>query len=251
MNAKDTEVILKIMESVTPPAKEAGNGNFAKNTLQFLNFTGESVVATDTHILVILKKYPSTPHLGHADGSPADTLWSQDDYPKYSQLIPKKDQVDWRHTWLEDDGLEILYQLKAFLTGMDKAIKKDKVARKTGLIRLHHERDVLDLYTGCHGLVTKTRLLEGLKDKKKFDGYYAMRYVLAALEILNHTSAYPPLEMYVAKKPECIQREWSPVLVLENFDVLILLSPLMRIPDYDAVRRYSDQQIQKELDALR
>ena len=56
------------MARLTLPAKEAGSESFPKATLQFLNFTGESVVATDTHILAVLKNYKSEPHLGHADG---------------------------------------------------------------------------------------------------------------------------------------------------------------------------------------
>lgn len=245
MTREDIQAVLKKMARLTLPAKGAGSETFPKATLQFLNFTGESVVATDTHILAVLKKYKSEPHLGRADGLPAGAPCSQSDYPDYKKVLIPKDRTDWNHIWQGETDRYILYQLKVFLEGVDKAARKER-APGVPVLRLHREQDTLDLYTGCHGLVTKTRILQNLTDGKTFDGYYALSCFIKALDLLNSAGDWSCVEMYTSKTSP--RSKAGPLITLETPDALVLIAPVTRIPEDNEVRRYSEGQIQRGRD---
>ena len=239
------QTILKKMARLTLPAKEAGSGTFPKATLQFLNFTGESVVATDTHIRAVLKNYKSEPHLGHADGSPADTPCSQSDYPDYKRVLIPEDRTDWNHVWQGETDRYILYQLKVFMEGVDKAARKDR-SLGVPVLRLHREQDTLNLYTGCQGLAVKTRILQDLKDEKVFDGYYALSCFIKALDLLSSAGNGGYVEMYTSKTSP--RSKAGPLITLETPDALVLIAPVTQIPENNEVRQYSEDQIQRGRD---
>lgn len=241
----DKQTILKKMARLTLPAKEAGAEIFPKATLQFLNFTGESVVATDTHILAVLKNYKSEPYLGRADGSPVDTHCSWSDYPDYKRVLVPKDRADWHHVWQSETDQYILYQLKVFLEGVDKAARKDRTLG-VPVLRLHREQDTLDLYTGCHGLAVKTQVPQNLKDEKVFNGYYALPCFIKALDLLSSAGNGGHVEMYTSKTSP--RSNAGPLITLETPDALVLIAPVTRIPEDNEVRRYSERQIQRDRD---
>lgn len=241
----DKQTILKKMARLTLPAKEAGSESFPKATLQFLNFTGESVVATDTHILAVLKNYKSEPHLGRADGSSADTHCSWSNYPDYKRVLVPKDRADWRHVWQSETDQYILYQLKVFLEGVNKAVRKDR-SPGVPVLRLHREQDTLNLYTGCRGLAVKTRILQELTDGKTFDGYYALPCFIKALDLLSSAGNGGHVEMYTSKTSP--RSNAGPLITLETPDALVLIAPVTRIPEDNEVRRYSERQIQRDRD---
>lgn len=204
--------ILKKLAAFTMAKKEATSGT-VREALQYLYFTGDAIVATDTHWLVILKDVPADEHYETTNG---ETVTCEQPYPDYKRVLLSENRIAWKYTWPEE--AQIVQRLKALLTGVSRAVK-DTAFNSRPTVMLYKSADALGMISACKELQIQACLLSGLTDKTHFEGYYFLNYWTKALELLEAVGGTPTI--YVSKAKEGM----SPLITLETPQVLILGAP--------------------------
>lgn len=221
------EIILKKLEKLALPKKIQVAAGSPKDALKYMNFTGQQVVATNTHWLGLLKDYKSIPHIGTAQGGlPPEDLR----YPDYHQVIPK--ETSWEVTW--PLGTEFLAHLLPLLVGAEKALK-DKDSTTADLIVLRKQGGNLDAYMTYPGSIIKVGMLRELSASEDFDGGYHLPNFIRAIDFLLSASGATNLKMSIGKHRHNAQV--GPLLMFETDKAFVLGSPVRNATVPDSIVR--------------
>lgn len=229
--------ILKKLAAFTMNKKEATPGT-TREVLQYLYFTGDAIVATDTHWLVVLKDVAANAHYETADG---EAVTCEQQYPDYKRVLLDKDRIAWKHTWPKE--AQIVQRLKALLSGIARAMK-DTSFNKRPTVMLYKSADTVGMISACKELQTQVRLLSGETDGPDFEGYYFLNYWTKALELLKAVGG--DLTISVSKT----RKGMLPLITLETPQVLILGAPVgVRNMPYNPIEDYKKQLTEKPDDS--
>lgn len=229
--------ILKKMAAFTMAKKEATPGT-TREVLQYLYFTGDSIVATDTHWLVVLKDVAANAHYETADG---EAVTCEQQYPDYKRVLLDEDRIAWKYTWPKE--AQIIQRLKALLSGIARAIK-DTSFNKRPTVMLYKDNDTVGMISACKELQIQTCLLSGLTDEGDFEGYYFLGYWTKALELLEVVGG--DLTISVSKT----RKGMPPLISLETPQVIILGAPvgMLNMP-YNPIEDYKKKLTEKPDDS--
>lgn len=225
--------ILKKLAAFTMAKKEATPGT-TREVLQYLYFTGDAIVATDTHWLVVLKDVPSDVHYETTNG---ETATCEQPYPDYKRVLLSKDRIAWKYTWPKE--AQIVPRLKALLTGVARAVKDtDFNSRPT--VMLHKSSDTLGMISAYKELQIQTYLVSGQTGEPHFEGYYFLSYWTKALELLEAVGG--DLTLSVSKT----RKGMPPLITLETPQIIILGAPvdMSNIP-YNPIEEYKKKLVEK------
>lgn len=187
----------------------------------YLNFTGEEVVATNTHWLAVAKGYKAEPHMESTDGSKVECPGK---FPEWRGLIPSGKQLQYSHIFEENpkDKYSKMRRVKQVIQNVDKAVKMPRGQFTVACLVKDDERIY---YLVCdRDYFFKVQIFDGIKDLPDFRFYCAPAYLEMAFDLLD--AAEPDKVMFGVN-------ESHNIMLIETDDVLILGTGVRCAEDLD------------------
>lgn len=154
----------------------------ARPIFNYLNFTGEEVVATDTHWLAVAKGYKAEPHMESTDGS---TVECPGKFPEWKGLIPSGKQLQYSHIFEENpkDRYSKMRRIKQVIQSVDKAVKMPRGQFTVACLVKDGERVY---YLVCdRDYFFKVQIFDGIKGLPDFRFYCVPAYLEMAFDLLD------------------------------------------------------------------
>ena len=193
----------------------------ARPIFNYLNFTGEEVVATNTHWLAVAKGYKAEPHMESTDGSKVECPGK---FPEWRGLLPSGKQLQYSHIFEENpkDKYSKMRRVKQVIQNVDKAVKMPRDQFTVACLVKEGEKVY---YLVCdRDYFFKVQIFDGIKDLPDFRFYCAPTYLEMAFDLLD--AAEPDKVMFGIS-------ESRNIMFIETDGVLILGAGVRVAEDLD------------------
>ena len=193
----------------------------ARPIFNYLNFTGEEVVAINTHWLAVAKGYKAEPHMESTDGSKVECPGK---FPEWRGLLPSGKQLQYSHIFEENpkDKYSKMRRVKQVIQNVDKAVKMPRDQFTVACLVKEGEKVY---YLVCdRDYFFKVQIFDGIKDLPDFRFYCAPTYLEMAFDLLD--AAEPDKVMFGIS-------ESRNILFIETDGVLILGAGVRVAEDLD------------------
>lgn len=193
----------------------------ARPIFNYLNFTGEEVVETNTHWLAVAKGYKAEPHMESTDGSKVECPGK---FPEWRGLLPSGKQLQYSHIFEENpkDKYSKMRRVKQVIQNVDKAVKMPRDQFTVAYLVKEGEKVY---YLVCdRDYFFKVQIFDGIKDLPDFRFYCAPTYLEMAFDLLD--AAEPDKVMFGIS-------ESRNIMFIETDGVLILGAGVRVAEDLD------------------
>ncbi len=193
----------------------------ARPIFNYLNFTGEEVVETNTHWLAVAKGYKAEPHMESTDGSKVECPGK---FPEWRGLLPSGKQLQYSHIFEENpkDKYSKMRRVKQVIQNVDKAVKMPRDQFTVACLVKEGEKVY---YLVCdRDYFFKVQIFDGIKDLPDFRFYCAPTYLEMAFDLLD--AAEPDKVMFGIS-------ESRNIMFIETDGVLILGAGVRVAEDLD------------------
>lgn len=193
----------------------------ARPIFNYLNFTGEEVVAINTHWLAVAKGYKAEPHMESTDGSKVECPGK---FPEWRGLLPSGKQLQYSHIFEENpkDKYSKMRRVKQVIQNVDKAVKMPRDQFTVACLVKEGEKVY---YLVCdRDYFFKVQIFDGIKDLPDFRFYCAPTYLEMAFDLLD--AAEPDKVMFGIS-------ESRNIMFIETDGVLILGAGVRVAEDLD------------------
>lgn len=200
-------------------SKENWSEEDRRYVFKLFYFTGEEIVACDTHWLVRVKNVRKGEHYENKDGYPVTTVWP---YPNYKRVLLQEESVGWQEKFLTTPGSGFYLNLKRakqLFTFLRSATKNGPGPGP--MVCLEKIGEELTAYAVSPEYYMRFDLTSSVGSGFDWAGVFSLNYLAAAFDLLE-ASKPDTLTIRAEKQP----KRRGPQLVLETEDLYILCTPM-------------------------